>query len=408
MFRVKTLNNISPKGLTHFPHDRYEVGNDVSHPDALLLRSADLHGADIPKSVIAIARSGAGVNNIPVPALTERGIVVFNTPGANANAVKELTLAALFLSSRKIMDAILWSRSLVLNANPNPGVSPHIDAGELSRLVEKGKNNFSGPELRGKTLGVIGLGAIGVSVANDALSLGMDVIGYDPFISVDAAWSLSRAVGKADSLESLLAASDYVTIHIPLTADSRGILNEARIRMIKKGARLLNFARGELVSEPAILSALDEGRVSAYVTDFPTQAILAHQNAICMPHLGASTPEAEENCAVMAVRQLVDFLETGAVRNSVNFPTCKLNKHTGHRLLIINRNVPNMVGQITSMLAASKINIMDMINHHRDGFAYNIIDTEQETSQVIAARLQGIEGILHVRIIEGPQEEKGS
>ena len=398
MFRVKTLNNISPKGLERFRSDRYEVGNDVANPDALLLRSADLHGADIPKSVIAVARSGAGVNNIPVPALTERGIVVFNTPGANANAVKELTLAALFLSSRKIAGSILWGQSLATSIAGGKNINE--SAGELSRLVEKEKNTFGGPEIRGKTLGVIGLGAIGVSVANDALSLGMDVIGYDPFISVDAAWSLSRAVGKADSLESLLAASDYITIHIPLTADSRGILNEARIRMIKKGARLLNFARGELVSEPAILAALDEGRVSVYATDFPTPALLAHRNALCTPHLGASTPEAEENCAVMAARQLVDFLETGAVRNSVNFPACKLDKHSGHRLLIINRNVPNMVGQITSMLAASKINIMDMINHHRDGFAYNIIDTEEETSPVIVARLQGIEGVIRVRAVE--------
>ncbi|MDR1470121.1 MAG: phosphoglycerate dehydrogenase [Spirochaetaceae bacterium] len=396
MFHVKTLNNISSKGLEYFPRDRYEVGNDVANPDALLLRSADLHGIDIPKSVVAVARSGAGVNNIPVSALTERGIVVFNTPGANANAVKELTLAALFLTSRKITDAILWGQTLAMNMHP----AASADAGELSRLVEKEKNNFTGPEIRGKTLGVIGLGAIGVSVANDALSLGMDVIGYDPFISVDAAWSLSRAVGKADSLESLLAVSDYITIHIPLTADSRGILNDERIRTIKKGARLLNFARGELVSEPAILAALDEDRVSVYVTDFPTPALIAHRNVICIPHLGASTPEAEENCAVMAVRQLASFLETGAVRNSVNFPACKLDKHSGHRLLIMNRNVPNMVGQITSMLAASKINIMDMINHHRDGFAYNIIDTEQETSSVIAARLQGIEGVIRVRAIE--------
>lgn len=394
MFRVKTLNNISSKGLERFSAARYEVGNDVPNPDALLLRSADLHGVDIPKSVVAVARSGAGVNNIPVPALTERGIVVFNTPGANANAVKELTLAALLLSSRKITDAILWGQSLAANVKQNG------NADELSRLVEKEKNTFTGPEIRGKTLGVIGLGAIGVSVANDALSLGMDVIGYDPFISVDAAWSLSRAVGKADSLESLLSASDYITIHIPLTADSRGILNDERIRKIKKGARLLNFARGELVYEPAILAALDEGRVSVYVTDFPTPALLAHRNALCTPHLGASTPEAEENCAVMAARQLVDFLETGAIRNSVNFPVCKLDKHSGRRLLIINRNVPNMVGQITSMLAASKINIMDMINHHRDGFAYNIIDTEQETSPVIVARLQGIEGVVRVRAIE--------
>jgi D-3-phosphoglycerate dehydrogenase len=382
------MNNISVKGLRHFPEDRYEVGNDIAEPDALLLRSADLHHVEIPKSVIAIARSGAGVNNIPVASLTERGIVVFNTPGANANAVKELTLAALFLSSRKITDAIRWGQSLAVSGS------------ELSGLIEKEKTAFAGPEIKGKTLGVIGLGAIGASVANDALALGMDVTGYDPYISVDAAWSLSRAVRKANSLEDLLASSDYVTIHVPLSSDSCDMLNEGRIRTMKKGARLFNFSRDELVAEKSVLAALDEDRLSCYVTDFPTPALLANKKVICLPHLGASTPEAEENCAEMAVRQLTDFLETGAVKNSVNFPSCKLNKLPGHRLLIINRNIPNMVGQITSMLAASKTNIMDMLNHHRDGYAYNIIDTEQELSPVIAARLQGIEGVVHVRIIE--------
>jgi D-3-phosphoglycerate dehydrogenase len=396
MFRIKTMNNISPKGLRHFPQDRYEVGNDIAEPDALLLRSSDLHRVEIPKSVVAVARSGAGVNNIPVASLTERGIVVFNTPGANANAVKELTLAALFLSSRKIADAILWGQSALRS------LSPSGDAGALSSLVEKEKNSFAGPEIKGKTLGVIGLGAIGASVANDAHSLGMDVIGYDPFISVDAAWSLSRAVRKADSMEDLLARSDYVTIHVPLNGDSRGMLDDGRIRMMKKGARLFNFSRGELVAEDGILAALNEGRVSCYVTDFPTPALLSNRNVICLPHLGASTPEAEENCAEMAVLCLTDFLETGAVKNAVNFPACKLDRHSGHRLLIMNRNIPNMVGQITSMLAASQTNIMDMINHHRDGFAYNIIDTEQELSPVIASRLRGIEGVVRVRVIEHP------
>jgi D-3-phosphoglycerate dehydrogenase len=396
MFRIKTMNNISPKGLRHFPEGRYEVGNDIAEPDALLLRSADLHNVEIPKSVIAVARSGAGVNNIPVASLTERGIVVFNTPGANANAVKELTLAALFLSSRKIADAILWGQSVFRS------LSSSGDAGALSSLVEKEKNTFAGPEIKGKTLGVIGLGAIGASVANDAHALGMEVAGYDPFISVDAAWSLSRAIGKADSMEDLLARSDYVTVHVPLNGDSRGMLNTERIRMMKKGARLFNFSRGELVAEDGILAALNEGRVSCYVTDFPTPALLANRNVICLPHLGASTPEAEENCAEMAVRCLTDFLETGAVKNAVNFPACKLDRHSGHRLLIMNRNIPNMVGQITSMLAASKTNIMDMINHHRDGFAYNIIDTDQELSPVIASRLQGIEGVVRVRVIEHP------
>jgi D-3-phosphoglycerate dehydrogenase len=400
MFRIKTMNNISPKGLRHFPPGRYEVEKDIAEPDAIVLRSADLHTAEIPKSVVAVARSGAGVNNIPVASLTERGIVVFNTPGANANAVKELTLAALFLSSRKIADAILWEQSFLLSRSTPEDAGDLSDPAALSALIEKEKTSFSGPEIKGKTLGVIGLGAIGASVANDAHSLGMDVIGYDPFISVDAAWSLSRAVRKADSMEDLLARSDYVTIHVPLNGDSRGMLDADRIRMMKKDARLFNFSRSELVAEDGILAALNEDHLSCYVTDFPTPALLANRKVICLPHLGASTPEAEENCAEMAVRQLTDFLETGAVKNSVNFPSCKLDRHTGHRLLIMNRNIPNMVGQITSMLAASKTNIMDMINHHRNEFAYNIIDTEQELSPVIAARLQGIEGVLRVRVIE--------
>jgi D-3-phosphoglycerate dehydrogenase len=389
MFRIKLINKIALKGIEQFPPGRYEVSDTVEQPDAILLRSANLHDVEIPKSVIAVARSGAGVNNIPVTRLTERGIVVFNTPGANANAVKELTLAALFLSSRQITDAIIWGKSIDQNTD------------DLSSLVEKEKNRFTGPEIKGKTLGVIGLGAIGVSVANDALALGMEVTGYDPFISVDAAWALSRAVQKADSLESLLSRSDYITIHVPLTAASHGMLGREQISLMKKGVRLFNFARGELVAEDAVLDALTQGGISRYVTDFPSPALLAHPRAICTPHLGASTPEAEENCAIMAARQLVDFLETGAVKNAVNFPSCKLYRHTGHRILIVNRNVPNMVGQITSMLAASKINIMDMINHHREGFAYNIIDTEQEISPIIAARLQGIEGVVRVRTIEG-------
>jgi D-3-phosphoglycerate dehydrogenase len=376
------------------------VEKDIAEPDAIVLRSADLHTAEIPKSVVAVARSGAGVNNIPVASLTERGIVVFNTPGANANAVKELTLAALFLSSRKIADALLWEQSLFLTHSPNAD-----DPAALAARIEKEKNSFAGPEIKGKTLGVIGLGAIGASVANDAHALGMDVIGYDPYISVDAAWSLSRAVRKADSMEDLLARSDYVTIHVPLNGDSRGMLDAGLIRAMKQGARLFNFSRGELVAEDGLLAALNEDRLSCYVTDFPTPALLAHRKAVCLPHLGASTPEAEENCAEMAVRCLTDFLETGAVKNSVNFPACKLDRHTGHRLLIMNRNIPNMVGQITSMLAASQTNIMDMINHHRNEFAYNIIDTEQELSPVIAARLQGIEGVLRVRITtcRGPE-----
>ena len=383
------MDNISPRGLAAFPAGRYEAAHDIPAPDAILLRSSSLHEVELPKTVLAVARLGAGVNNIPVDLLTERGIAVFNTPGANANAVKELTLAALFLSSRDIAGAIRWGKSL------NPA-----DAG-LSSLVEKEKRRFAGPEICGKTLGVIGLGNIGVNVANDALALGMNVIGHDPFISVDAAWSLSRSVEKADTLESLLARADYITIHVPLTETSRGMLNADKFRVMKRGVRLVNFARGELVDEAAVLAALDEGKAACFVTDFPTKALLAHEKVLCTPHIGASTPEAEENCAMMGVQQLMSFLETGSVKNAVNLPACKLDRNSGHRLLIVNRNVPNMVGQITSMLASSGINIEDMINHHRGNFAYNIIDVSSLIPAEIVARLQGIDGVVRARSIEG-------
>jgi D-3-phosphoglycerate dehydrogenase len=388
MFRIQTLNKISPLGLELFPRDRYEVASEIPHPDAILVRSADLHGLDIPEPVKAIARAGAGYNNIPVEACSDRGIVVFNTPGANANAVKELVLTALFLSSRRIVEGINWGHTIADRADQVPD------------LVEKEKSRFEGPEIRAKTLGVVGLGAIGAAVANDAVSLGMEVIGYDPYISVVAAWGLSSQVIRADTLEGLLSKSDYVTLHIPLTDSTRGLLNGEKFRFMKKDARIINLARGGLVNEADIVAALGSGRIAAYVTDFPSAELLACPRTICIPHLGASTPEAENNCALMAVRQLMDYLEAGTVRNSVNFPRCRLDQRAPFRLLVANRNIPNMVGQITTILAGQNINITDLINHHRDDYAYNIIDTEQRIPETVLERLKQVEGIIRVRTIE--------
>jgi D-3-phosphoglycerate dehydrogenase len=383
------MNKISPRGLELFPRDRYEVASEIPHPDAILARSADLHDVEIPGSVLAIARAGAGVNNIPVSRCSERGVVVFNTPGGNANAVKELVLAALLISSRDIVGGINWGKTIANRAD------------EVPDLVDKEKSRFEGPELRGKTLGVIGLGAIGVMAANAASALDMDVIGYDPYISVDAAWDLSREVVRADTMEGLLAKSDYVTLHTPLGDATRGLLDAEKIRFMKKGARIINLARGGLVNEADIITALGSEKLSAYVTDFPSAELLACPRVVCIPHLGASTPEAEDNCAVMAVRQLMEYLESGGIRNSVNFPRCRLDRHAPFRLLVANRNIPNMVGQITTILAEININITDLINHHRDEFAYNIIDTEQRIPDEILERLQKVEGIIRVRTIGG-------
>jgi D-3-phosphoglycerate dehydrogenase len=388
MFRIQTMNKISPLGLELFPRDKYEVASEIPHPDAILVRSADLHNTEIPGSVLAIARAGAGVNNIPVHQCSDRGVVVFNTPGGNANAVKELALAALLLASRNIVGGVNWAASVAGKAD------------EVPDLVEKEKSKFEGPELRGKTLGVVGLGAIGVMLANDAVALGMDVTGYDPYISVDAAWNLSREVTRADTLEGLLAKADYLSLHIPLSDTTRGLLNAEKFRFMKKNARIINLARGGLVNEADIIEALQSGRLAAYVTDFPSAELLACKRVICIPHLGASTPEAEDNCAVMAVRQLMDFLETGGIRNSVNFPRCKLDQRAPFRLLVANRNIPNMVGQITTILAEANINIDDLINHHRDEFAYNIIDTEQPIPGTTLDRLRQVDGIIRVRTVE--------
>jgi D-3-phosphoglycerate dehydrogenase len=386
MFRIQTLNKISPLGLELFPRDKYEVASDIPNPDAVLVRSADMNEIEIQSSVLAIARAGAGYNNIPVQRCSDSGVVVFNTPGANANAVKELTLAAMLLSSRDIVGGINWASTVV-------------DKADVAELVEKEKSKFTGPEIRGKTLGVVGLGAIGVMVANDAIALGMDVIGFDPYISVDAAWNLSREVVRADTLESLLTKSDYITLHLPLGDTTKGLLDAEKFRLMKKDARVINFSRNALVKDKDVIEALDAGKISAYVTDFPTQELLACKKVIGIPHLGASTPEAEDNCAIMAVKQIMDYLETGAIRNSVNFPRCKLEQRAPDRLLVINKNIPNMVGQITTILAGSNINIMDLINHHRDDYAYNIIDTGQPISAPVLEQIRKVDGIIRVRSI---------
>lgn len=388
MFRISTMNKISPLGLELFPRDRYEIASEIPNPDAILVRSADLHNIEIPSSVKAIARAGAGVNNIPIPQCSNRGVVVFNTPGANANAVKELTITSLMLASRGIIEGINWVRTISDKAD------------EVPDLVEKEKSKFEGPELRGKTLGVMGLGAIGVMVANDAVSLGMDVIGYDPYISVDAAWNLSRKVIRAETMDSLLTKADYLTLHIPLGETTKGLMNAEKFRLMKKGARIINLARGGLVNEADIIEALVSEKLAAYITDFPSAELLACKKAICIPHMGASTPEAEDNCAIMAVKQIIDFLENGSIHNSVNFPQCKLDQRAPYRLLVSNRNIPNMVGQITTILAGVNINITDLINHHRDEFAFNIIDTEQKIPVLALEQLGKIEGIIRVRTIE--------
>jgi len=387
MFRIQTLNKISPIGLDLFPRDKYEIASDIPNPDAILVRSADMNEMEIPSSVLAIARAGAGYNNIPVKRCSESGVVVFNTPGANANAVKELTLAALLLSSRDIIGGINWAASVA-------------DKSDVPELVEKEKSRFTGPELKGKTLGVIGLGAIGVMVANDAMALGMKVIGFDPYISVDAAWHLSSDVSRADSLESLLVKSDYVTLHIPQSEATKGLLDAEKFKIIKKDARIINLSRNALVKDKDVVEALEAGKISCYVTDFPTQELLKCKKVIGVPHLGASTPEAEDNCAIMAVQQIMDYLESGEIRNSVNFPKCKLEQRYPHRLLVVNKNIPNMVGQITTNLASANINIQDLINHHRDDYGFNIIDTEQAIADSVLDQIRKVNGIIRVRQVE--------
>jgi D-3-phosphoglycerate dehydrogenase len=387
-YRIQTLNQISAKGLARLPAPSYEVGPQVSSPDALLVRSADLHRASIADSVRAIGRAGAGVNNIPVAQMSRRGIVVFNAPGANANAVKELVLAGLLLAARNIAPAWLFARSL-------SGDDATIDA-----AVEKGKKDFVGFELPGRTLGVVGLGAIGVEVANSALALGMKVLGYDPQITVQRAWQLSASVAQAQSLEDLFTRCDAISVHVPLTGQTRHLVSAARLKLLPAGATILNFARAGIVDDAAALAALDAGQLHAYVCDFPSAALKDHPKVVTLPHLGASTGEAEENCAVMVAEQLRDFLENGNIRNSVNFPEAVLARVPGTtRLAIANSNVPNMVGQISTALAAAKLNIADLLNKSRGEFAYTLIDADGAVGQDVVDKIAAIAGVLSARLL---------
>ena len=386
MYKIQTLNKISPVGLERLPRDTYEVASEINNPDGIILRSYKMHDMDLPESVLGIARAGAGTNNIPSDKYAEKGIVVFNTPGANANAVKELAITSLLISSRKIVDGVIWSKTLADKGD------------EVPKLIEGGKSNFAGPEIKGKTLGVIGLGAIGVLIANAATSLGMNVIGYDPFLSVDAALSLSRKVKKVDALESLIKESDYITVHVPLNDHTKGLINAEKLAMAKDGVRVLNLSRGGLVNNKDIIEALDSGKVAAYVTDFPDVEMVSHPGVIALPHLGASTPEAEDNCATMAADQLMDYLENGNIKNSVNYPAISLDRAEGtNRITVAHKNVPNMVSAITTAVASENINISEMANKNRGDVAYTIIDTEDTVSDAVVNAINAVEGVIKVR-----------
>jgi len=386
-YRILTLNNISARGLERLPRERFAVAADLNQPDAILVRSADMHQLTVPPSVLAIGRAGAGTNNIPVAELSKRGIPVFNAPGANANAVKELVLAGLFLAARNICQAWAFARGL-------SGDDPAIDA-----AVEQGKKKFVGFELPGRTLGVIGLGAVGVEVANSAQALGMKVQGYDPQITVHRAWQLSASVAQAPSLDELFARSDAISVHVPLNNDTRGLVSAARLNLMRKGGVILNFARAPIVDDAAVIASLDADRLGAYICDFPNNALKDHPRVITLPHLGASTGEAEENCAVMVADTLREYLENGNIRNCVNFPESLLPRVPGMtRLAVANRNVPNMVGQISTRLAAAGLNIADLLNKSRGEYAYTLIDIDSAVPQSVVGQIRDIEGVLAARV----------
>jgi D-3-phosphoglycerate dehydrogenase len=390
VFKILTLNNISPKGLGRFPADRYDVSTDVAAPDAILVRSAEMREGDIAESVKAVGRAGVGVNNIPVAALSARGVPVFNTPGANANAVKELVVAGLFLASRNICQAWQYARSLQGSDE------------EISRRVEAGKKAFAGFELPGRTLGVVGLGYVGRSVANIAVVLGMKVIGYDPKLTVEGAWQLSSEVRRASNLEQLLRNSDFVTFHVPLVESTRNMINAERLRLMKQGVTILNFAREGIVDREAIHGGLQSGQVRAYVSDFPNNLLKDHEHAITLPHLGASTQEAEENCAVMVVEQIRDFLENGNIHNSVNFPEVVVPRECDYRMVVANANVPNMLGLMSSAMGRAGLNIRDMVNMSRDDLAYTVVDLDSAVPDHVRSEIERIEGVLMARVLESP------
>ena len=385
MYKILTLNNISVQGLQRLPRESYEVASEISHPDAILVRSFKMHDMKIPSTVAAIGRAGAGVNNIPVDAMTKLGVPVFNAPGANANAVKELVLAGLLMAARNIPSALKFAAEL-----------QGTDS-EISVAVEAGKKNFVGSELPSKTLGVIGLGAIGLRVANAALSLGMKVVGYDPLISVQSAWQLSSGVQQAVSVDHLFSQSDAISVHVPLVDATRGLVNAERIKMMPKGGILVNLARGGICDDQAVIDALDRGHLHGYVCDFPNSEWLTHPKVIAFPHLGASTDEAEVNCAIMVADSVRDYLEDGTVRNSVNFPEAIMPRNGGSRITIANANVPNMVGQISTLLAKADLNIADLLNKSRGEIAYTIIDLDGGVTEEILNAIRSIQGVLTLR-----------
>jgi len=390
MFKVLTLNNIAVAGLRHFPRDRYEVASEISHPDAIMLRSHDMHGMDIPDTVAAIGRAGAGVNNIPIEAMSRRGVPVFNAPGANANAVKELAVAGMLIAARNISNARDYVKTLT------------EEGAALGKAVEAGKKQFLGFELQGKTLGVIGLGAVGVEIANVALSLGMKVVGFDPAITVKRAWQLSSGVQQVDTLDRLFKESDFITAHVPLIDATRGMINAERLQLMRDGGVIINFARGGIVDDAAVLRALDSGRLHAYVSDFPTPELIAHAKVVALPHLGASTSEAEENCAIMVAENVKDYLENGNVRFSVNFPEVFIPRLGTDRITVANANVPNMVGQISTCLANANLNIEDLLNKSFGDLAYTIVDLDGAVSDETIAKLRSIEGVLALRNLGKP------
>jgi D-3-phosphoglycerate dehydrogenase len=390
MFKILTFNNIAVEGLRRLPRERYEAASEITHPDAIILRSFDLHGMDIPNTVVAIGRAGAGTNNIPVEAMSKRGVPVFNAPGANANAVKELVIAGLLLGARNICGANEYVR----------GLTETGDA--LNDAVETAKKKYLGFELPGKMLGVVGLGATGVEVANAALEMGMKVVGFDPKITVRRAWQLSAGVVQADTLDQLFRKADAVTLHVPLLNGTRDLVNRDRLKLMNDGALLVNFARGGVANNKAVLAALDSGKLHAYVCDFPTPELIAHPKVIALPHLGASTTEAEENCAIMVAENIKDYLENGNIRYSVNFPECRLPRMDAHRITIANANVPNMVGQISTCLAESGLNIEDLLNKSVGELAYTIIDVNEPVSQATEAQIRAIDGVLTLRYLGKP------
>jgi len=388
MYKIHTLNKIDKEGLQVFPASTYTIASEIAEPDAIVLRSFSMHDMVIPDSVKAIARAGAGVNNIPIAKCTQKGIVVFNTPGANANGVKELVIAGLLMASRDLIGGVQWAKTL---AGEGDKVAP---------LVEKGKANFGGYEIKGKTLGIIGLGAIGVLVANAAQSLGMNVIGYDPYILVEHAWNLHHNVVRARSIESMLGKVDFITLHIPLMAETTGFINADKLKLMKDGVKILNFARGELVVDADIKAAIESGKIAAYFTDFPNAELLQMDKVVAIPHLGASTNESEVNCAIMAAEQVRNFFENGNIRNSVNFPAAEMERNSGARLLVTNKNIPNILSQLTTILAQAGINIDNMLNKNRGDIAYNIIDTNNKTlSDELIDKMKSIEGVFMVRVL---------